>query len=92
MNAPPPSPEPAPVADRHTVIGICLNLLLLVLIGYGYVRSEDFKYAWVLVGAPIGIVTLRYAWHLASRPWWNPRGVPGAASAPAGAERPPDGT
>ncbi len=65
MRTPPPSPDRDPVADKHTVIGICLNLLLLVLIGYGYARSEDFKYAWGLVGVPIGIVTLRYAWHLA---------------------------
>ena len=62
---PPPSPpDDAPVANRHTAIGVCLNLLLLGLIGYGYARSEDYKWAWVLVGIPIAVVTLRYARHL----------------------------
>ena len=46
------------------MIGICLNVLLLALIAYGYSRSEDYPWAWLLVGAPITIVTLRYAWHL----------------------------
>ena len=58
------STPPRPVADKHTVIGICLNLLLLALIAYGYSRSEDYRWAWVLVGVPIAIVTLRYALHL----------------------------
>ena len=62
MNTPPP--DGRPVADKHTVIGICLNLLLLALIAYGYSRSEDYRWAWVLVGVPIAIVTLRYARHL----------------------------
>ena len=62
MSTPPP-PHGRPVADKHTVIGICLNLLLLALIGYGYRQSEDYRWAWVLVGVPIGVVTLRYAWH-----------------------------
>ena len=63
MSTPPPS-DRRPVADKHTVIGICLNLLLLALIAYGYSRSEDYPWAWVLVGVPIAVVTLRYAWHL----------------------------
>ncbi len=69
MSTQPSPPDGTPVANRHTVIGVCLNLLLLALIGYGYARSEDYKWAWVLVGIPIAIVTLRYAWHLLkSRP------------------------
>ena len=62
----PPSPRPDgdPVANKHTAIGVCLNLLLLALIAYGYARSEDYQWAWVLVGIPIAVVTLRYAWHL----------------------------
>ena len=43
--------------------------LRVAMIGYGYWRSEDWKWTWVLVGIPITIVTLRYAWHLLrSRP------------------------
>ena len=57
-------PDDQPAADKHTVIGICLNLLLLVLIGYGYSQSEDYRWAWALVGLPIAIVTLRYARHV----------------------------
>ena len=57
-------PHGRPAADKHTVIGICLNLLLLVLIGYGYSQSEDYRWAWVLVALPIAIVTLRYARHV----------------------------
>lgn len=64
MSTSPSAPDGDPVADKHTVIGVCLNLLLLILIAYGYVRSEDYKWAWVLVGVPIAIVTLRYARHL----------------------------
>ena len=65
----PPSPPDRPVANKHTAIGVCLNLLLLALIAYGYARSEDYQWAWVLVGVPIAIVTLRYARHLLkSRP------------------------
>ena len=64
MSTPSPSPGGDPVADKHTAIGVCLNLLLLALIAYGYSRSEDYRWAWVLVGVPIAIVTLRYAWHL----------------------------
>ena len=60
----PPPPDADPVADKHTAIGVCLNLLLLGLIAYGYTRSEDYKWAWVLVGVPIAVVTLRYARHL----------------------------
>ena len=61
------SPRPSdttPVANKHTAIGVALNLLLLFMIAYGYWQSEDFKCAWVLVGIPIAAVTLRYAWHL----------------------------
>ena len=61
MNTP---PDGQPPADKHTVIGICLNLLLLALIVYGYCQSEDYRWAWVLVGLPIAIVTLRYARHV----------------------------
>ena len=66
MTTPPslPPPDADPVANKHTAIGVCLNLLLLGLIAYGYARSEDYKWAWVLVGVPIAVVTLRYAWHL----------------------------
>ena len=64
MTTPSPRPDAAPVANRHTAIGVCLNLLLLALIAYGYAQSDDYKWAWLLVGAPIAIVTLRYAWHL----------------------------
>ena len=39
-------------------------MLLLVLIAYGYYQSEDYRWAWVLVGVPIAIVTLRYVRHL----------------------------
>jgi hypothetical protein len=34
------------------------------MIGYGYWQSDDWKWTWVLVGIPITVVTLRYAWHL----------------------------
>ena len=69
MSTTPPPPDGDPVADKHTAIGVCLNLLLLALIGYGYAQSANYKWAWVLVGVPIGVVTLRYAWHLLkSRP------------------------
>ncbi len=64
MSTPPSPPHGDPVANKHTAIGVCLNLLLLALIGYGYAGSEDYKWAWVLVGVPIAVVTLRYAWHL----------------------------
>ena len=60
----PPSPDVDPVANKHTAVGVCLNLVLLGLISYGYARSEDYKWAWVLVAVPIAVVTLRYAWHL----------------------------
>ena len=58
--------DPPPPATKHTAIGVCLNLLLLTMIGYGYWQSEGLRWAWVLVGVPIGVVTLRYAWHLVS--------------------------
>ncbi|HJN45654.1 MAG: hypothetical protein CL477_19775 [Acidobacteria bacterium] len=51
-------------ATKHTAIGVGLNLVLLSMIGYGYWQSEDLQWAWVLVGIPIAVVTLRYAWHL----------------------------
>ena len=64
MSKPTRPPDTTPVANKHTAIGVALNLLLLFMIAYGYWRSEDFKWAWVLVGIPIAVVTLRYAWHL----------------------------
>ena len=64
MSKPPRAADTTPVANKHTAIGVALNLLLLLMIAYGYWQSEDFKWAWVLVGIPIGVVTLRYAWHL----------------------------
>ena len=64
MTTPPSPPDGNPVANKHTAIGICLNLVLLALIAYGYFRSEDYKWAWVLVGVPIAVVTVRYTWHL----------------------------
>jgi len=66
MSKPPRPPDTTPVANKHTAIGVALNLLLLLMIAYGYWQSEGFKWAWVLVGIPIGVVTLRYAWHLVS--------------------------
>ncbi len=70
MTPQPPSDADAPPrATKHTAIGIGLNLLLLTMIGYGYWQSDDWKWTWVLVGTPITVVTLRYAWHLMrSRP------------------------
>jgi hypothetical protein len=62
--APGPTSDEAPVANKHTAIGVCLNLLLLAMISYGYVQSEDYRWAWVLVFIPISVVTLRYAWHI----------------------------
>ena len=69
MTTPAPTPPSAgdPVANKHTAIGVGLNLLLLGMISYGYVQSEDYKWAWVLVFIPIAVVTLRYAWHLVTR-------------------------
>ncbi len=64
MSTPPSPPGGDPVANKHTAIGVCLNLLLMGLIAYGYVRSETYKWAWLLVAVPIAVVTLRYAWHL----------------------------
>jgi tellurite resistance protein TehA-like permease len=64
MTTPAPRPDANPVANKHTAIGVCLNLLLLAMISYGYWQSEDYKWAWVLVFIPIAVVTLRYAWHL----------------------------
>ena len=58
--------DPPLAATKHTAIGVGLNLLLLGMIGYGYWQSEGLRWAWVLVGVPIGVVTLRYAWHLIS--------------------------
>ena len=57
------SSDEQPVANRHTVIGIILNLLLLLMITYGFLQSQDFKWAWAMVGVPIGLVTLSYGWH-----------------------------
>lgn len=50
--------------NKHTAIGVGLNLLLLALITYGFVQSDDWKWAWGLVAVPIFIVTLVYARHL----------------------------
>jgi hypothetical protein len=62
-----PDSEPlAPKPTRHTVVAIGLNVLLLALIVYGYVQSETLRWAWVLVGVPILIVTLQYVRH-----WWR---------------------
>jgi hypothetical protein len=65
MTTPPPTDDAAPqAATKHTAIGVGLNLLLLSMICYGYWQSEDLQWAWVLVGIPIAVVTIRYAWHL----------------------------
>ena len=58
-----PDPQ-SPTANKHTAVGVGLNLLLLVAIGYGYWQSEDWKGAWIMVGVPIAVVTVQYAWHL----------------------------
>jgi hypothetical protein len=49
--------------NRHTVIGIALNALLLVLIAYGYRQSEEWRWAWIAVAIPIAIVTASYVRH-----------------------------
>ena len=47
-----------------TSVAILLNILLLSMIVYGYLQSEDLRWAWVLVGVPIVIVTITYVRHL----------------------------
>ena len=47
----------------NTSVAIGLNILLLAMIGYGFVQSEDLRWAWVLVGVPIVIVTITYLRH-----------------------------
>lgn len=46
-----------------TSVAILLNVLLLSMIVYGYLQSEDLRWAWVLVGVPIVSVTITYVRH-----------------------------
>jgi hypothetical protein len=46
-----------------TSVAILLNMLLLSMIVYGYLQSEELRWAWVLVGVPIVIVTITYVRH-----------------------------
>jgi hypothetical protein len=52
---------------RHTRIGIWLNLLLLGLIAYGFLQSDRWRWAWLLVAIPIALVTLNYVRHLSGK-------------------------
>ena len=46
-----------------TAVAIGLNILLLAMIVFGYTQSEDLRWAWILVGIPIVIVTATYVRH-----------------------------
>jgi hypothetical protein len=54
---------PQKTGGRYTATAIGLNVLLLAMIVYGYTESRDLKWAWILVGIPIAVVTLTYIRH-----------------------------
>jgi hypothetical protein len=54
---------PQKTGGRYTVTAIGLNVLLLAMIAYGYSESRDLKWAWIMVGIPIAVVTITYIRH-----------------------------
>lgn len=59
-----PSADPAQSRpNKHTAMGIALNLLLLAMIAYGFWQSEQWRLAWALVAIPIAVVTVGYIRH-----------------------------
>ncbi len=64
QNAPQPAGEiPQKTGGRYTATAIGLNFLLLAMIAYGYSESRDLKWAWIMVGLPIAVVTITYIRH-----------------------------